>query len=328
MKISFQLCLFSAPLLALGAAPAAAADIAGPVTGYVFDAPSHSVLPVLGIPGAATLGDPVSLGLDITYAAVAPGQDYLLAVGTDGQAWLVRPDAATAQAGRLDLLHGAPQRIVFSPRGSAALFLQDSTADVYTGLPGSPALARTLALRSLSPSSAFAVSDDGSAVLGATGDALSVAGPSAEWKALPGVGTDASVAFSPGSSDAAVASRSANTVTLLRSPASGGERSAIAGPADGIAGPVGIAFTADGRILVANSDKGTVSILSPSGDAPAAVTCGCTPTGLSAMGRVFRLNDRTDAPIWLVDAGADQPRALFIPALQSSPAAGNGGTSQ
>jgi hypothetical protein len=301
------------------------ADISGPLTGYVFDSTSRIVRPVLGIPGAATLGDGLNLGFDVTMAAIAPKQDYLLAVDTDGQVWLVRLGAGTAD--RLDTLHGTPERINFSPNGSAALLIQGGTADVFTGLPGSPALARTVALNGIPTSSDFAVSDDGSAVLAAASDAVSVAGSSAEWRSLSGAGADARVAFSPGSHDAAAASRATNTVTLFHNPADGGDSVTLAGPDDGIDNAAGVAFTTDGRVLVA-SGSGNIAILDANGSSRATVSCGCTPTGLAPMGGLFRLTDRTDAPLWMVDARSGDARVFFVPALRADTATLTGAQQQ
>ncbi|MGO4880105.1 MAG: YncE family protein [Bryobacteraceae bacterium] len=64
------------------------ATLLGPVTGYVFDAPSHAIRAMMGIPAAGYLSAPVLSGLDA--AAISP----------DGSAALV------IQAGRLELYRG------------------------------------------------------------------------------------------------------------------------------------------------------------------------------------------------------------------------------
>src|SRR5512134_3362781 len=57
-------------LLALGAAFGQDGGLTGPVSGMVFDADSRSLRPVVGVPGAAYLGQPAVSGLD--WASVAP----------------------------------------------------------------------------------------------------------------------------------------------------------------------------------------------------------------------------------------------------------------
>ncbi|MGA3079142.1 MAG: hypothetical protein ABSG56_36370 [Bryobacteraceae bacterium] len=59
------------------------AGVAGPVTGFIFDAQLGAVRPMLGIPGAAYLGNGVAIGLDA--ASVAPDGSAALAVERGGK---------------------------------------------------------------------------------------------------------------------------------------------------------------------------------------------------------------------------------------------------
>src|SRR5258706_8445680 len=63
---------------------------AGIVAGFVFDASSSSIRPILGVPGAAMLGSPVAQ--DINAAEIAPGGDR----------------AVVSKGGRLHLISGFP----------------------------------------------------------------------------------------------------------------------------------------------------------------------------------------------------------------------------
>ena len=60
-----------------------AASIEGPQLGLVFDATHKALRPILGIPGAAILGQPLNLGVELNKIAISPRQDYALA--TEGQ---------------------------------------------------------------------------------------------------------------------------------------------------------------------------------------------------------------------------------------------------
>ena len=312
MSIRVQSIFGAAWLAAVAAASIWAGDISGPVTGYVFDASARQVRPVLGIPGASTMGRPLDLGLDLSMAAVAPAQDYLLAGGSDGQTRLVLLSGGVT-AKPFDALHGVPARIAFSPRGTAAVLVNADTADVYTGLPGSPALARTLAVAQRPGS--LAVTDDGEVVLAVFGDVLSVAGGGAEWKMVDGAGAVALVAFAPAARTAAVVS-TAGAVALYKAMPDSGDPSVLA-PENGVTAPTSVGFSAKGKVLVASPDTRTVTILDPDGGAPVKVPCSCAPTGLVAMGSLFRLNELSDAPLWLLDSSADAPRLFFVPvALQ------------
>lgn len=74
MKVLALSVLFGASLL-----PAQTSiDSAGLVSGYLFDEPSHSLRPILGVPGSAYLGRSVLSGLD--HALPAPGGAWAVAL--------------------------------------------------------------------------------------------------------------------------------------------------------------------------------------------------------------------------------------------------------
>src|ERR1022692_1467585 len=72
------------------------AGVAGPVTGFIFDAQLGAVRPMLGIPGAAYLGNGVAIGVQ---SDGDPGAAYLgngVAIGLDAAS--VAPDGSAALA--------------------------------------------------------------------------------------------------------------------------------------------------------------------------------------------------------------------------------------
>lgn len=298
-------------ILAL-AGSAAAGDITGPVSGFLWDPATKVVRPVLGLPGASLMGDGLDFGVELSYAAVAPAQDFVLGTAADGTLRLLRPGVKDGFA--LQTPHGAPARIVFSPNGSAALLIGSEAVDVYTGLPAKPALARTLSLATRGEVRSWAVSDDGGAVLAASADRVSAAGESAEWAEFAKAG-DARVAFAPGSREAAVAN--AAGLSIYKDVAGGGEAASFAGGDDAPA-PDAVAFARDGRVLTASSAGRSVTIWNRSGQR-LPVACDCNPGGLSAFGEMFRLTELVDAPLWLFDPNRDEPRVLFVPARQPRP---------
>ena len=74
--------LIAGPLLLCGQQ----SQITGPVSGYIFDSAARGLRPVLGMPGASLLGDPLDFGLPLTSVSVAPRQDAALVTATDGVA--------------------------------------------------------------------------------------------------------------------------------------------------------------------------------------------------------------------------------------------------
>ena len=68
-------------------------SVSGPGSGFVFDRSGSALRPVLGIPGASVLGDPLKLGFDLSSATVAPAQDSVLAIAADGGSHFLRLSA-------------------------------------------------------------------------------------------------------------------------------------------------------------------------------------------------------------------------------------------
>src|ERR1041385_552780 len=105
-------------------------QVAGPVTGYVFDPDAHGVRPVLGIPGASVFGDPLQFGFDVAFATIAPTADSALAVAGDGSIHLVRLGGTPGEVP----LNGAsvkPERVVYSPSGTSVALIAAGRALVF-----------------------------------------------------------------------------------------------------------------------------------------------------------------------------------------------------
>ena len=151
------------------------AQIQAPTLGYVPDTELAAVRPILGIPGAATLGEALDLGVAIDAVAVSPRQDYILALSNHHPV-LVLPDGS----GSLSLVRESAStvdRIVLSPSGSAAALMDSDgrTIQVIAGLPQAPYLARTAAAPTAYGSpTVVAVSDDASLLLAAFSDSGAV----------------------------------------------------------------------------------------------------------------------------------------------------------
>jgi len=133
---------------------------------------------------------------------------------------------------------------------------------------------------------------------------------------LMGVGDGALVAFAPANHDAAVLDSAGAGAVLFRDLAGASVQTILAPPDDGLASPVGLAFSTDGRklFLASASAKSLAAFDLQTGDRTA-FTCNCAPTGLVSMGRLLRLNELGADPLWLFDYGADTPRIVFVPAL-------------
>ena len=299
----------------------AAQMVRGPVMGFVLDKAS-GVRPILGVPGAATLGQTVLDKAGLESVTPSAGRDYALAVLSSGrQTVLVRNLSAAPSAAILDVTPGAT-RIEVSPSGdAAALYYADTRrVEVLAGLPASPSVAWSIELADLQDGlAALAVSDGGGALLVArAGDQAPVwfVTPDAGQNVLCSVDGSPSLTFLTGSLDAAVVDGVAASVVVVRNPKAEPQLTRVGGQAQGISRPLAIAAARDNtRLFVANAEPAGVVSLSLAGEEPATLPCDCTPTGLERMasGSAFRLSDAGAGPIWLLDASSTPARIVFVP---------------
>jgi hypothetical protein len=320
-KISLQIAVFAA----LGAAAVYAQNntVTGPVAGYVFDGGSRALHVIRGIPGASLIGESVDLEGGITAAWVSPKLDTALTITAAGPLRLYRlKDGAAAPAPIENL--PAPERVVFSPSGTSLALVTNGSARIFRGLPDAPQDAGTIALpnargvaaaamsvgklpRPLTGSAPIALSDDGGYLLYAADGTVKVLALAGDARPLTDAATNALVVFAPGGHDAAVID--ASTVAFFQD---------VAGPATvrryaGIDGAKGAAFSPDRRKLFIAGAHLT-AIDTGTGDRTD-IACGCTPSALVPMGAVYRLNELSAGPLWLLDVSAD-PKTVFVPALR------------
>ena len=321
MKILWPICGL---VLAASALPAQQGRLSGPVAGFVFDNSGRVLRPIQGVPGASLLGDPLSFGLDVAAAYIAPHQDSAIVVGADQSLHLFLLNGGAPTEVSLGGIAGTPERVVFSPSGTAVALISAGSARVLTGLPNAPMLAGSVkvegtvfvsGLRSHSVSApSLALSDDGVYVLTiAQGSArlLSVQGQN---RILAPAQSSAQVAFAPGGHDAAVVD-SLTGLTLIRDASGAAGTQLLAAPDEGLAVPVGVAFSQDKlTVYVASATAQSVAAFNLAGASRTAIGCACTPTTLAPMGNLFRLTELTTGPLWVLDGAAATPRTVFVPA--------------
>ena len=285
-------------------------QIAGPMTGFVFDRSARGLRPVLGIPGASVLGDPVNFGFAVASVFVAPRQDSAVVVAADGSVHLFSLKSGALAEQTPDGITMALERAVFSPSGTAAALDGSGAAQLITGLPDAPAIAGSVDLTQAGRVASMAVSDDGAALLIAAGGFVSFAGNSGALHNLIAAGDGAQVAFAPGGYRAAVADPASSTVEQFSDVTAASQPTPIAGPGANLAPAVGLAFSADSqRIFLANANGVTAFDLAAGSSTT--ISCDCAPTGLHRMGSVFRLNEAGSKPLWLLDAS--EARTVFVP---------------
>ncbi len=301
-----------------------AQTIAGPVLGYVWDQGS-GLRPILGIPGASSLGSPVETSVALLTAEVSPRQDFALAVTESKRLLLL--DLRTAPIVERPLeIELAPDRIILSPTGAAAaLYYRERRAmRVLTGLPGDAIfVSGEMDLTSLPPLlTAIAISDPDPAVLVAAPGglyALDTGNPAP--RLIASAENITALAFVENSRDVLLADSRRNEVVLLRDATGAGERVLLAGERDGVSRP--IAVVADGRRRAITVSARTALLLDLDGSPPVSLSCNCSISGLHRLkgSSAFRLNAPSNEPLFLLDAATAEPRIFFVPSESGGPEA-------
>ena len=315
--------LAGAALLFAPASQAASSySVASPVLGYVFDSDAGSIYRVGGIPGAASLGDALDLGVRLTHAVFAPNQRFAIARDIEGRALFVdlsaTPSRVTVLEGALD---GAAGMMISPMARHAALYSAETgRIQLLKGVPEAPSVGETLRLdRGVGDWTSFAISDQG-VVLAATarpgsGGSLYALRLGRAPVRVGGVQRAADLAFFAGNNDAVVADGAASEVILYRDVVALRQSRVLASERDSVRSPLQVNPTADGGYVAVAVPGGIVSV-PVMGGMPAFTACACAPTVLEPLagGNVFRLTDDVREPLQIAEVSMES-RMLFVPAL-------------
>jgi hypothetical protein len=288
--------------------------ITGPVSGYVFDPAAHALRPVLGLPGASLLGDGVQFSFDVKSAFMAPRQDAAFVVAADGSVHLFRIDPDGIREISLDGL-ALPERLVFSPSGTAAALYGGGSIEVVSGLPDKPGVSGGVDLRTGTQLDSMAISDDGKVLLVSADSSVRLFGSFTELSKLIDTAGNAFMAFTPGGHDAAVADPAGAGILLYHDLTGAGDSRVLAAPDDKLAALSGLAFAPDGKTLLTTAGQSVTEFNLAGGDRTS-LACSCAVQGLTRMGNTFRLNEIGGDPLWLLDTRTSERHLLFVPALQ------------
>ncbi|MCL6543787.1 MAG: hypothetical protein K6T61_01045 [Bryobacteraceae bacterium] len=295
--------------------------VRGPVMGFLYDR-NTGIRPVLGIPGAATLGAAVLSPSGIRAAGLAPGGDYAVAVLSEGgTVALVRNLSHAPQAAVLEA-PSSPTRIAFSPDGSAAAFYYAplGRVEVYQGLPDNPELAWSSELSALEGElEELALSAGGRMILAAgSGEPCPVwiIDPEQGQRLIRWTEAKAKLAFLNRREAAVIADGGTGKLWLAEDLKHQPSFSPLGGAMPEISRPAAVAVDPlDRRVFVAVQDPPGVVGLSLTGEETLRLACPCTPGTLDRLGEsaAFRLSEEASAPVWLLDAGGAAPRIVFVP---------------
>ena len=309
--------LISLAVLVAGLALAAQeATLSGPISGFVFDSGSRSVRAIMGLPGAAYLGDP--LLADLEWASVAPNGAVALAV-KDGRWYAVRGLAAGANWTELGSSLPAPEKAAWSPDASAAVVASGGGLRFFRNLPEGPVASATAELPG--PVTALALEASGEcAVVTVKAEAAGgvyLACPDTPARLLA-AGDPSALALARGGRDLFVADRSGRILEIqdFRDAARVMPFAEMPGPGWD---PVGLAVSPDQRYLwVAHgSEKRVDGFELESRALTGQLGVEGEPSMLEplAIKSVFLLRStgRAGEPLLVLEAGG-QPAVYFVPA--------------
>jgi len=312
-------------LIALGALAVtgwaqSSAGLAGPVTGFVFDAQAGAVRPMLGIPGAAYLGNVVAAGLQA--ASVSPNGSAALAVQQGGKLVLYSGlrTALPVTLAVSGAIAGADHFAWGPGSGTAAVYAsRTGQGQILTSLNPSPVAAASIELSSL-PGHVTALAFDGQRMI--VGVASTDSG--GIYLATASSGTQR---IAPATSPSAIALAGSSlyfsddqSQQIFQVQNYAGTPAAVLFANDsGIDSPAGLQLSADGqRLYVANAGSRTLAVYDIASRSPVqSLGLSFTPTRLDLFGdaSVFLMNSSSShGPLYVArDGVAGKAAVYFVP---------------
>jgi len=292
--------------------------IAAPVLTVVPDTP-HSVRPLIGLTGSASLGPALDLGFESVQLVISAAPNYVIAMTSErkwviafqllGGAPSIRPVdsfwssdssantdcdesydnsglikgsiVAACRRSRNTKWPAQIDKVAISSSGAAAAFYSSSENRIYrfTGLPDSPAFAGTSDVSAAGSIDILAISDDG----------RTLAVSAADTGTLFIVNGSQQPAFT-------AVLRHISAMRFVRNSAdawvaddvddavyswSNGQLFTLATQADGIANPNALASSRDNtKLFVSNTRTNSIITISLNGTGPTSVPCKCNLSGL------------------------------------------------
>ncbi len=294
--------------------------IRGPMLGWVWDARKESIRGILGIAGSSVLGPGVDLGAPVKFAAISGKRESaFVLLGDEKEAALVDLKPVTPEAVRLADVAAGAERVVLSPMGvSAVLVYKDPPKMVaIAGLAETPEVKAEIDLSNEGLPLALAVNDSCDMVLATFGEErrMQIFDMSGNRWMMTKEEPVRAVSFLEESRDALVAAD--DGVFLSREVSADGPLERIAEITEAGA----VAALDRRRILVVDSSVQSVLEVNLEEGSTRDAQCPCAPKLLTRMtgSNVFRLNEVSNGPLWLVEVQESGLRTIFVPPDPSEP---------
>ena len=299
--------------------------IAGPFLGFATDRGGEAIRPILGIPGAAIIGNRLDLGLGFRKAVISPQQNYALALRSeDDRPVIILLDADPPMMRPVTEELVAADEIAISPTGMSAVLYARSSGLVrlVRGLPEAPETIHEFDVTRIAGwPERMAVSDDGTLALlrfaeGSSSELWVADSTGSLWQAA--FTSSSSMAFFPQSRDAIVTDDETQYVFLMLSVDGLATRVPLVSQIEGVTGYSAVAASRDARrIFVAGRESESIGVVDVETRTYTVVPCACRPEGLyGLMGTsVFRLNDSDGGLLAVLDASLPEAKIVVVPQL-------------
>jgi hypothetical protein len=159
--------ILAGPVLA--GAQVASTELSAPTLGYVFDAEAHSLRVIEGVPGAATVGRTLHLGMAFERIDVAPNRRFAVgSTATSDTLYSLNLDGTVGVAQASEMPKGAGY---FSPSGSMLAIALSERVEIWELTAQAMRKLREFSSAGLKVDR-IAISDDGGVAIARSGDNL------------------------------------------------------------------------------------------------------------------------------------------------------------
>lgn len=303
----------------------AEASLQAPLTGLFFD--GKAVRPILGIPGATTVGEAIDLGFEPAAARFAyPGQDFGIAIDAQAEKVILLRGVRSGQLTTSVIGKAAGGELFLNSSGNAAVVVSslNRSFQVIAGLPDNPVFSPVISFETVGRKlTAIDIDVSGQHILAGFSDGASGEVDLMDWTGarsfLSSANLPSAVAYVNGGQDAAIADAGSNQVTLIRQVQGSPEQIVVASGVD-LMQPVALKVFHGGHLLIASAGSKTVTDVDLAQLWIAGVyPVPCVPTQLNALNdpNVFLLNEPGSDPAYLF-LMSPTPTTVFIPGQDPS----------
>jgi hypothetical protein len=290
----------------------------GPVSGFVFDQPSASIRPIVGIIGSAYLGAPTVTGADL--AAVSPDGKLAIRSSSDGVFLQRLSTGDTIAVGGSGVLSGADS-ILWSGDARTAILYSSAQARFQTiAVTDSAATAAPVqdASAVTGPITAFAVDPGGNRLAIGTGSALYLADLGSGSISSAAAMNAAALAFSDDGASLYAAGKGNGAILRMNITGDG-----VSGPdvlfGDTVPDDVGGIYQTGGKLYVAGRDRRFQIYDLNAGALSTEVPLEFTPASIESAGaKLLRFRTapaaNSSTALYVLDLNRPTPEILFVPA--------------